>query len=36
MLSVHGWIYSIKDGLLKDLDVCMTGAEHVASTHRLE
>jgi carbonic anhydrase len=35
-LSVHGWIYSIKDGLLQDLDVCVTGAEQVAPTHRLE
>jgi carbonic anhydrase len=35
-LTVHGWIYSIKDGLLKDLDVCISGAEQVASTHRLE
>lgn len=24
-LSVHGWIYSIEDGILKDLDVCVTG-----------
>ena len=23
-LSVHGWIYSIKDGILKDLDTCQT------------
>jgi carbonic anhydrase len=35
-LTVHGWIYSIKDGLLKDLDVCISGTEQVASTHRLE
>lgn len=26
-LSVHGWIYSIKDGVLKDLDMCLTGEE---------
>ena len=24
-LSVHGWIYSIEDGLLRDLEVCRTG-----------
>jgi len=24
-LAVHGWIYSIADGVLKDLDVCITG-----------
>ena len=23
-LNVHGWIYDIKDGLLRDLDVCIT------------
>jgi carbonic anhydrase len=23
-LAVHGWIYSIADGLLRDLDVCVT------------
>jgi carbonic anhydrase len=23
-LTLHGWIYDIKDGLLRDLDVCMT------------
>lgn len=34
-LAVHGWIYSIKDGLLKDLNVCITNAEQVAETHRL-
>ena len=24
-LSVHGWVYSIADGLIKDLDVTVTG-----------
>jgi len=23
-LSIHGWIYDLKDGLLQDLDVCIT------------
>ena len=26
-LSVHGWIYSIKNGILKDLDVCAASRE---------
>lgn len=26
-LSVHGWIYSIANGVLKDLKVCITGPE---------
>jgi carbonic anhydrase len=24
-LSVHGWIYGLRDGLLRDLSVCVTG-----------
>ncbi len=24
-LAVHGWIYDIRDGLLRDLNVCVTG-----------
>ena len=26
-LSVHGWIYGIQDGLLRDLGVTVTGVE---------
>jgi carbonic anhydrase len=28
-LSVHGWIYDINDGLLQDLDVCITNPENI-------
>ena len=28
-LSVHGWIYDIKDGLLQDLDVCISSANNL-------
>lgn len=30
-LSVHGWIYDIKDGLLQDLDVCITNQRELES-----
>ena len=26
-LSVHGWVYGLRDGLLRDLNVCTTGTE---------
>jgi carbonic anhydrase len=29
-LSVHGWIYSIENGLLKDMDMCITNPQEVA------
>ena len=35
-LSVHGWIYSIEDGILKDLNVCATGLDEISQTHRLK
>jgi carbonic anhydrase len=35
-LTVHGWIYSIEDGLLKDLNVCITSPDEISQIHRLE
>lgn len=29
-LSVHGWLYGLKDGLLKDLGLCVSSAEEAA------
>jgi carbonic anhydrase len=29
-LAVHGWVYDIQDGLLRDLSVCVTGEGEIA------
>jgi len=34
-LSVHGWIYSMEDGLLSDLGVTVTEQDQVASIYRM-
>ncbi len=34
-LSVHGWIYGLKDGLLKDLEVCITGLDEIPLLYRM-
>jgi carbonic anhydrase len=33
-LSVHGWVYGLDDGLLRDLDVCVTCPAEFASAQR--
>ena len=35
-LTVHGWIYGIEDGILKDLDVCITNPDEISQTHRMK
>jgi carbonic anhydrase len=30
-LSVHGWVYALEDGLLRDLGLCVTGTEDLAA-----
>ena len=35
-LAVHGWIYHIEDGILKDLNVCMTNLDAISRTHRIK
>ena len=32
-LTVHGWIYSLHDGLLRDLDTRMESAADVTAVH---
>jgi carbonic anhydrase len=34
-LAVHGWIYSIEDGILKDLDVCVAGVCEISETYKV-
>lgn len=33
-LSIHGWIYSIEDGILRDLDTTVTSLEEAAQIHK--
>ncbi|MFL6566774.1 MAG: carbonate dehydratase [Burkholderiales bacterium] len=33
-LAVHGWVYGIEDGLLKDLDVTVTGFDEASEVYR--
>ncbi len=33
-LSVHGWIYRLTDGLLRDLSICVTNEAERAALHR--
>lgn len=35
-LAVHGWVYNIEDGILKDLDVCVTGPDEISTIHRID
>lgn len=34
-LSVHGWIYRIEDGLLHDLNICLSGQEELSRASSL-
>jgi len=33
-LSVHGWVYGLKDGLVKDLQVTMSNSQEVVEVFR--
>jgi len=35
-LTIHGWAYSIEDGILKDLNVCVSNSTEISQTHRLK
>jgi carbonic anhydrase len=35
-LHIHGWVYDIKDGIIKDLDVTFTGTSDLHSVYHLE
>jgi carbonic anhydrase len=35
-LSVHGWVYSLEDGLLKDLDCTVDRAEQIPDVYRVQ
>ncbi|MEO6393264.1 MAG: carbonate dehydratase [Pyrinomonadaceae bacterium] len=32
-LAVHGWIYGIEDGLLRDLDICIASQDELAAAY---
>ncbi|MCA9159715.1 MAG: carbonate dehydratase [Planctomycetales bacterium] len=34
-LAVHGWIYAVKDGLLRDLNVTISGTTEIADAYRV-
>ncbi len=35
-LAIHGWVYSLADGLLKDLDCTVDGVEQIADAYRID
>ncbi len=35
-LAVHGWIYNLEDGLLKDLNVCVANKEEMSKMQGIE
>jgi carbonic anhydrase len=33
-LSIHGWVYGLRDGLLRDLGICISAREEEAASYR--
>jgi carbonic anhydrase len=34
-LAVHGWIYKIQDGLIRDMNVTITGPDEIAEAYKV-
>jgi len=35
-LTVHGWIYGIENGILKNLNLCIANSDEISQTHRMK
>jgi carbonic anhydrase len=35
-LSVHGWVYSLRDGLINDLQCTVSGPEQISAVYRVQ
>jgi len=35
-LHLHGWVYDIHDGIIKDLDVTITGVQDLHNVYHLD
>ncbi len=35
-LAIHGWIYNIEDGILQDLNVCVTNSGEISKIHKIK
>jgi carbonic anhydrase len=33
-LAIHGWIYKVQDGLLRDLNICITRPDEISAAYR--